>query len=125
MLEAVRDGAFNMLHVYRTALNFAGFGDYPVHAINWTDRYAGPSIASVSGWMQPAICGGLNNLGTMAEASPEDCEKEVTDALRQAGDRPMNLAPGCTFDPDTVLAEKLIAIRKSVENWPGLQASVF
>ena len=34
MLEAVRDGTFNVLHVCGTALNFAGFGDYPVHAIN-------------------------------------------------------------------------------------------
>jgi uroporphyrinogen decarboxylase len=125
MLEAAWDGAFNMLHVCGTALNFAGFSDYPVHAINWADRYAGFSIASISGWMQPATCGGLNNPGTMAEGSPEDCEKEVADALRQAGDRPMILAPGCTFDPDTVPAENLTAIRKSVENWPGLQASVF
>jgi uroporphyrinogen decarboxylase len=115
ILEAVQDGSFNMLHVCGQAVNFARFGNYPVHAVNWADRYAGPTIASVAGWMRPAICGGLDNLGTMATGSPEACEKEAADAVQQAGNRPMILAPGCTFDPDTVPAENLHAIRKFVE----------
>jgi uroporphyrinogen decarboxylase len=116
ILEAAQGGTFNMLHVCGQSVDFRKFGDYPVHAVNWADRYAGPSIASVSDWMKPAICGGLDNLGTLATGSPEDCTKEADDALRQAGDRPMILAPGCTFDPDTVPAENLQAIRRSVEN---------
>ncbi len=116
ILEAVKNGNFNMLHVCGKAVNFARFGNYPVHAVNWADRYAGPAIDSVTGWMKPAICAGLDNLGTLATGSPEDCEKEAADALRQAGNRPMILAPGCTFDPDTVPPENLHAIRRSVEN---------
>ncbi len=115
ILEAVQSGTFNMLHVCGQAVNFARFGNYPVHAVNWADRYAGPAIASVAGWMRPAICGGLDNLGTMATGSPEDCEKEAADAVQQAGNRPMILAPGCTFDPDTVPGDNLHTIRKFVE----------
>jgi uroporphyrinogen decarboxylase len=115
ILKAVRSGTFNMLHVCGQAVNFTRFGDYPVHAVNWADRYAGPSIKQAAGWLRPAICGGLDNLGTMATGSPEDCEKEAADAMQQAGNRPMILAPGCTFDPATVPVENLHAIRRAAE----------
>lgn len=119
ILEAVRDGSFNMLHVCGEPVNFMRFGNYPVQTVNWADRYGGPSIASVAGWMKPAICAGLDNLGTLASGSPDDCEREAADALQQGGDRPIILAPGCTFDPETVPAENLHAIRKFVENIPS------
>jgi len=115
ILEAVRTGAFNMLHICGQAVDFKRFGGYPVHAVNWADRCAGPSIAAVSDWLQPAICGGLDNLGTMSSGSPEDCAREAVDAMRQAGNRPIILAPGCTFDPATVPEENLHAIRGAVE----------
>jgi uroporphyrinogen decarboxylase len=111
ILEAAQSGTFNMLHVCGQAVDFARFGDYPVHAVNWADRYAGPAIAQVTGWLTPAICGGLDNLATMVTGSPEDCRREAVDALEQAGNRPMILAPGCTFDPATVPVENLLAIR--------------
>ena len=79
------------------------FAAYPVHVINWADRSAGPSIAEVAGWVRPAICGGVDNLGTMVEAgSPDDCTRQVADALAQAGGRPIMISPGCTFDPAKV-----------------------
>jgi uroporphyrinogen decarboxylase len=115
ILKAVQGGAFNMLHICGQARDFKRFAGYPVHAVNWADRYAGPSIASVSAWLRPAICGGLNNLDTMASGSPEDCQREAADAMQQAGERPIILAPGCTFDPTTVPTENLRAIRRFVE----------
>ena len=114
ILEAAREGAFNMLHICGRAVDFERFAAYPVHAVNWADRYAGPSIASVAGWLRPALCAGLNNLETMAAGSPEDCRREAADAVRQAGERPIILAPGCTFDPATVPPENLHAIRSFV-----------
>jgi uroporphyrinogen decarboxylase len=115
ILEAAQSGTFNMLHVCGQAVDFARFGNYPVHAVNWADRYAGPSIALAAPWLKPAICGGLDNLGTMAAGSPEDCRNEAADAVRQAGPRPIILAPGCTFDPATVAVENLMAIRRAAE----------
>ena len=39
----------------------------------------------------------------------------VADALQQAGERPIMIATGCTFDPGTVPPENLHAIRRAVE----------
>lgn len=114
ILAAAREGAFNLLHICGRAVDFERFAAYPVHAVNWADRYAGPSIASVADWLSPALCAGLNNLGTLATGSPEDCRREAADAVRQAGERPIILAPGCTFDPATVPPENLHAIRSFV-----------
>lgn len=115
ILKAAGSGSFNMLHICGHIVDFKRFGGYPVHAVNWADRYAGPSIDSVVSWLRPAICGGLDNLGTMKDGSPEDCEQEAVDAMQQAGDRPIILAPGCTFDATTVPEENLRAIRRIVD----------
>ncbi len=115
ILRAAGSGSFNMLHICGRIVDFKRFGGYSVHAVNWADRSAGPSIASAAAWLRPAICGGLNNLGTMKDGSPEDCEREAVDAMQQAGDRPIILAPGCTFDAATVPEENLRAIRRIVE----------
>jgi uroporphyrinogen decarboxylase len=119
ILDSVQRGAFNMLHVCGQAVDFGRFAEYPVHAVNWADRYAGPPLAAVAATMRPAICGGLDNLGTLASGTPEECQREVADAIRQVGSRPLIVAPGCTFDPDTVPAVNLDAVRQAVEKgWP-------
>jgi uroporphyrinogen decarboxylase len=115
ILGAVAHGRFNMLHVCGRALDFDRFADYPVHVINWADRYAGPTIAEAIGKARPAVCAGLDNLGTMVSGSPADCAAEVGDALRQAGGRPILVAPGCTYDPAAVPKENLLAIRRAVQ----------
>jgi uroporphyrinogen decarboxylase len=114
LLAAAAAGRFNMLHVCGKALDFDRFATYPVHVINWADRYAGPTIAEALQRVRPAICAGLDNLGTMVGGTPDECAAEVTDALRQAGTRPILVAPGCTFDPKAVPVENLQAIRKAV-----------
>jgi uroporphyrinogen decarboxylase len=116
ILAAAEQGCFNLLHVCGTAIDFARFGKYPVHAVNWADRYAGPSIADALPLVDSAICAGMDNLGTMKNGSPEDCARQVADALQQAGERPIMIAPGCTFDPVAVPAENLHAIRRAVES---------
>jgi uroporphyrinogen-III decarboxylase len=115
ILDGAVRGTFNLLHVCGRAVDFRRFAAYPVHALSWADRYAGPTIADVASWLRPAICAGLNNLGTMVTGTPEDCRREVADALAQAGGRPMIIAPGCTFDPQLVPAANLHAIRRAVE----------
>jgi uroporphyrinogen-III decarboxylase len=115
VLAGVQRGAFNMLHVCGQAIEFSRFAEYPVHAVNWADRYAGPPLAAVAPTLRPAICGGLDNLGTLASGTPEACQRQVADAIRQVGPRPLIVAPGCTFDPDTVPAANLDAVRQAVE----------
>jgi uroporphyrinogen decarboxylase len=115
VLAASAGGAFNVLHVCGRALDFRRFAAYPVQALNWADRSAGPAIADAVGWVRPAVCAGLDHVGTMACGAPEDCARQVADAVRQAGGRPLLIAPGCTFDPAAVPPENLRAIRRGVE----------
>ncbi|MCP4249078.1 MAG: hypothetical protein GY778_18695 [bacterium] len=114
ILEAAASGRLNLLHVCGQAVNFDAFADYPVAAINWADRTAGPAIANVVGKIKPAICAGVDNLRTLTHGKPEQCADQVADTLAQAGDRPVIIAPGCTYDPDTVPEENLRAICRAV-----------
>lgn len=116
ILDAARQGTFNILHVCGKAMDFTRFAEYPVHVIHWADRSAGPAIAEVAGWVRPALCAGVDNLTTMVTGSPDDCARQVADAIRQAGARPIMISPGCTFDPAAVPAENLHAIRRAVES---------
>jgi len=114
ILGAAREGSFNVLHVCGVPQGFHAFAEYPVQVINWADRAAGPAIGEVIGRIKPAVCGGVDNLGTLPEGSPETVKHEVHDALRQAGDRPMIVSTGCTYDPDTVPEENLQAMVRAV-----------
>ena len=113
ILDAAKSAAFNMLHVCGKAVNFREFAEYPVHAINWADRAAGPSIADVKDWVKPAICGGVDNLTTLPNGTPADVEREVADALRQAAGRPIMICPGCTYDPGRVPKDNLMAMSRA------------
>lgn len=110
ILDAASAGRFNMLHVCGKAVNFRAFAEYPVQVINWADRAAGPSIREACGWVKPAICAGVDNLSTLPEGTEADCEREVADALQQAGNRPILIGPGCTYDPDIVPLANLGAV---------------
>jgi uroporphyrinogen decarboxylase len=110
ILKSASTGRFNLLHVCGRAVNFDAFADYPVHAINWADRSAGPAIAEVRDRIGPALCGGVDNLDLLVNGTPEECAAQVRDAVTQAGDRPILIAPGCTFDPLRVRPRNLIAV---------------
>jgi uroporphyrinogen decarboxylase len=114
ILDAACAGTFNVLHVCGKAVDFRAFADYPVHAINWADRAAGPSIADVCTWAKPAVCAGIDNLTTLPNGTPTECHNEVTEALAQAGDRPIIVASGCTYDPERVPRENLQAVCRAV-----------
>ncbi|HOO17983.1 MAG TPA: uroporphyrinogen decarboxylase family protein [Phycisphaerae bacterium] len=119
ILDGAARGRFNMLHVCGTPVHFGDFADYPVHVLNWADRSAGPAIADVRDWVKPAICAGLDNLRTLPEGTPRDCEREMADALHQASDRPILIAPGCTYDPERVPRANLLAVCRAVRASAG------
>ncbi len=111
ILEAAAAGRFNMLHACGKALDFDRFANYPnVQVLNWADRAAGPGIAEVKDRVRPAIAAGVDNLGTLATGSTEDVRNEVRDALHQAGERPILVTPGCTYDPAAVPEANLRAM---------------
>jgi uroporphyrinogen decarboxylase len=115
ILTQAADARLNILHVCGKAIDFAGFARYPhIAVVNWADRAAGPSIASVRSWLQPAICAGVDNLGTLPAGTPQQVRHEVDDAIEQAAGRPIIIAPGCTFDPKRVPPENLQALAAAV-----------
>ena len=110
ILAAVNTAKFNILHVCGKAVDFKAFAGYPVPVMHWADRAAGPAITDVAPWLKPTLCGGVDNLGTLVSGSPEQVREEVLDAVRQAGSRPIIIAPGCTFDPQRVSEANLQAM---------------
>jgi len=115
ILGAAAGGTFNILHVCGKPLDFARFGGYPVHVVNWADRIGGPRIAEVASWLRPAICGGVDNLGTLVTGTAGDVQREVADAVEQAGGRAIIITPGCTFDGHAVPVANLHAMRQAVD----------
>jgi uroporphyrinogen-III decarboxylase len=115
ILAGATGGTLNIVHVCGRPLDFRRFGQYPVEALNWADRLGGPRIAEVASWLGPAICCGIDNLGTLLSGSPDDIQHEVADAVQQAAGRPIMIAPGCTYDGQGVPPSNLRAIRKAVD----------
>ena len=114
ILSVAGEGWFNLLHVCGRPQDFEAFAAYPVHAINWADRAAGPAIEKVIDRVTPVVCGGVDNLNTLPNGTPVQVECEVRDALRRAGDHPMIVSAGCTFDPDVVPPQNLDAMVRAV-----------
>lgn len=119
ILTAVKHAKLNVLHVCGCPQNLMRFADYPVQVINWADRAAGPAIEEVIEKIDPVICGGVDNLSTLPDGTPEDVAQEVRDVLQQAGEQPLIVGPGCTFDPDHVPDANLDAIVQTAQNWNG------
>jgi hypothetical protein len=116
ILDAAKAARFNILHVCGKAVDFRAFAQYPVAVLNWADRAAGPAIAQVRDWLKPALCGGVDNLDTLPNGRPEDVAREVEEAVRQAGSRPIIIGPGCTFDPSRVPRANLEAMAEAVRH---------
>ncbi len=94
------------------------FADYPAAVINWADRAAGPSISEAKKQItKMALSGGVENLKVLPEGTPNDVADEVHDALRQAGDRPMLVTAGCTYDPAKVPPANLKAMVSAARDY--------
>jgi len=116
ILDAAGEASFNMLHICGKALDFARFAAYPAHVLNWADRYAGPSLSEAKALTDKPLSGGVDNLNTLPNGTPEQVEAEVRDAIRQAGDRAFLLTPGCTYDPSSVPDENLSAMLRAARS---------
>ena len=109
ILEGAEEGVFNVVHVCGRGSDFGLYLDYPVHAINWDDRAAGPSIAEAKGLTDKCLMGGVDHM-TAAAAPVEDVREQARDAIRQGGGTKFILAGGCSV-PNDIPAERLLALR--------------
>lgn len=111
VLEAVRLLDFNVMHVCRANNMLEAFLDYPVQAFNWADREAGnPSLSEEMARTDKAVMGGVAQ-STLPEASIEEVEAQVRDAVSTTGGRRLFVAPGCSVPPHTPTAHLEAAAR--------------
>jgi uroporphyrinogen decarboxylase len=114
VLEAANGGWLNILHLHGQHPMFAVLADYPIHAINWHDRTAGPSLAEAAKLFPGALVGGVEQFTLLHFGTPAEVEAQVQDAIGQMGGRRLIVAAGCTY-PATVPDGNLLAARRAVE----------
>jgi uroporphyrinogen decarboxylase len=115
VLEAVREGSFNMLHLCGPHAYFDLVADYPVHAINWaTIGQHNPDVAEALNKTSLALVGGVDEVDTLQVGTPEAVLKQARESIAATGGRRLLLAPGCTTAMD-VPEKNLHALRQAVE----------
>jgi uroporphyrinogen decarboxylase len=112
ILQATGDLWFNMLHVHGPDAYFDLLADYPVQAVNWHDREAGPSLAQGGALFSGALSGGLDRW-TVHRGTPGQVRDEAADAIAQTGGRRLILSTGCVAMTNSPLST-LRAARESV-----------
>ena len=114
VLAAAADSWFNVLHLHGQYPMFAQFADYPVQAVNWHDRTAGPGLTEARRLFPGALLGGIEQYSVLQFGTPADVEAQVHEAIEQMDGRRLIVTTGCTF-PVTVPGGNLIAARQAVE----------
>jgi uroporphyrinogen decarboxylase len=114
VLESASAGWFNVLHLHGQHPLFVPLSDYPVQAINWHDRSAGPSLAEAAKLCSKALMAGVEQQKTLLYGTFEEVELQVHDAISQTGGRRLIVTPGCTYSLG-VPHSNLLAIRRAVE----------
>jgi len=113
VLEAASAGWFNVLHLHGQHPMFVPLSDYPVQAVNWNDRTAGPSLAEAGKLCSKALMAGVEQQKTLLYGTPGEVEQQVHNAVRQTGGRRVIVTPGCTYSLG-VPHSNLLAIRRAV-----------
>lgn len=114
-LAGAADGWLNILHVHGDReLFFDDVLDYPVHALSWSDRRAGPSLHEARQRTEKCLMGGWDEFGALVSGPVEAIRAEALDALQQTGGRKFILANGCSV-PDETDERWLTAARHIVE----------
>ncbi len=93
---------------------FAELAGYPVQAINWHDRSAGPGLEAAFRLFNGALAGGIEQYHTLHFRTPEEVEAQVHDAVRQTNGRRLIVAAGCTY-PVTVPECNIFAVRRAID----------
>lgn len=100
ILEAVMPRArLVILHAHGDELMFDRLARLPAHAWNWDDRSVGPSLKEGKARVPGAVIGGVSQLSTLLEGTPDDVSEEVKDAVDQTDGISLIVGPGCVLPP--------------------------
>ncbi len=108
ILGAASKGWFNLMHLHGWNPMFKLVSDYPVAAMNWHDRAAGPSLTDGAKLFKGAVVGGVEQYEVLQFQTPNEVKAQVDDAIRQMNGRRLIVAAGCTY-PLSVPEGNLIA----------------
>ncbi|MCC6314738.1 MAG: uroporphyrinogen decarboxylase [Thermomicrobiales bacterium] len=101
-LQGALDGWLNVLHIHgEKDLFFELPLDYPVQALSWSDRLAGPSLREARMLTSKCLMGGWNEFGPLSNGPEEAIRAEAEDAVAQTSGRKLILANGCSVPDDT------------------------
>jgi len=92
--------------------------DYPIDALNWHDRTAGPSLQEAQERFSGLLMGGIDERGTLFNGPPEAIRAEVHDAVTQTQGRRLLVGPGGA-PPVATPAEHFRVARLAVEEVEG------
>lgn len=108
ILDGAAKGVFNMVHICGDENDFGMYLDYPVHAFNWADKTAGPTIAEARKLTDKCLAGGIDHT-TVNEKPPDELREAVRQALAEGGETKYILAAGCSV-PNEIAEERLMAL---------------
>jgi uroporphyrinogen decarboxylase len=112
-LEAIRPfGEFHVLHAHGKELYLDRLQEYPVHAISWADREAGPPLTLMRRITPRALMGGIDH-GSFPYTSAAKIREQIRTAIAEAGPRKLFIAPGCAI-PSYSFPELIRAARAEV-----------
>ncbi|MFQ5592550.1 MAG: uroporphyrinogen decarboxylase family protein [Anaerolineae bacterium] len=111
VLDALRDHTdFLLLHIHGDDIYFdMPVQSYPVDAVNWHTRIAGPPIVEALSKFDGAVVGGLTE-AVLTGGRPEEVRSQAVDAINQTGGRRFILGAGCVT-PITTPEENIRAVR--------------
>lgn len=114
VLNALRDQTdFLLLHIHGDDIYFdLSVQTYPVDAVNWHTRIAGPSLQDALAQFSGAVVGGLTE-DVLTSGRPDGVRSQAADAINQTGGRRFILGAGCVT-PITTPTENIEAVRDAI-----------
>ena len=102
VLSGAVDGWCNIVHLHGEDLHWDTLSPLveQAHAVSWSDRAAGPSLAEARATTGKCLVGGVNER-LIGGYTPEQVRAEANDAVSQVGGRGIILAPGCAVPTET------------------------
>jgi uroporphyrinogen decarboxylase len=93
--------AVSILHIHgERDIFFNALKEYPVDALSWEDRTAGPPLREARLLTDKCLVGGIDFKRAMS-CPPEEVVAQGREAVHDCGGSGLILAPGCTFLPAT------------------------
>ncbi len=113
VLNALRGRTdFLLLHIHGDDIYFdPPVRAYPVDAVNWHTRIAGPSLQEALTRFDGAVVGGLTE-GMLVNGHPDDVRAQAVDAVEETNGRRLVVGAGCVT-PITTPEENIQAVREA------------